>query len=197
MPPESGMVTLNPMPSEQVEAKEAASLPAPVEPVRVLVPSQIGTLGVEFYGLAIGRVVVAPPAATARLYHPLSAFEDSEFLDEVFGRLSEYLSGARRALELDFDLGPSGVDAFSRRVLKEALRTPYGKTRTYKDIADASGRPEAYRQVLSILLDNPIPLIIPCHRIIPTKDGIGGWVGGASRKKWLLRMERETAALPA
>lgn len=191
------MVTLNPMPSEQVEAKEAASLPAPVEPVRVLVPSQIGTLGVEFYGLAIGRIVVAPPAATARLYHPLSAFEDSEFLDEVFGRLSEYLSGARRALELDFDLGPSGVDAFSRRVLKEALRTPYGKTRTYKDIADASGRPEAYRQVLSILLDNPIPLIIPCHRIIPTKDGSGGWVGGASRKKWLLRMERETAALPA
>ncbi len=194
MPPESGMVTLNAMPSEQVEAKEAPSLPVPVEPVRVLVPSQIGTLGVEFYGLAIGRIVIAPTGPTARQFHPLSAFEDSEFLDEVFGRLSEYFAGARRALELDFDLAPSGVDSFSRRVLKEALRTPYGKTRTYKDIADASGRPEAYRQVLSILLDNPIPLIIPCHRIIPTKEGIGGWVGGASRKRWLLRMERENSA---
>jgi O-6-methylguanine DNA methyltransferase len=188
------MVTLNAMPSEQVEAKEAAALPVPVEPVRVLVPSQIGTLGVEFYGLAIGRIVVAPTGPTARQFHPLSAFEDSEFLDEVFGRLSEYFAGARRALELDFDLTPSGVDSFSRRVLKEALRTPYGKTRTYKDIADASGRPEAYRQVLSILLDNPIPVLIPCHRIIPTKEGIGGWVGGASRKRWLLRMERDSSA---
>ena len=188
------MVTFRAMPSEQVEAKEAASLPVPIEPVRVLVPSQIGTLGVEFYGLAIGRVLIAPPAPTARVFHPLSAFDDSEFLDEVFGRLSEYFAGARRALELDFDLAPSGVDSFSRRVLKEALRTPYGKTRTYKDIADASGRPEAYRQVLSILLDNPIPLLIPCHRIIPTKEGIGGWVGGTSRKRWLLRMERENSA---
>jgi O-6-methylguanine DNA methyltransferase len=188
------MVTFRAMPSEQVEAKEAASPPVPIEPVRVLVPSQIGTLGVEFYGLAIGRILIAPPAPTARLFHPLSAFEDSDFLDEVFGRLSEYFAGARRSLELDFDLTPSGVDSFSRRVLKEAARTPYGKTRTYKDIADASGRPEAYRQALSILLDNPIPLLIPCHRIIPTKDGIGGWVGGASRKRWLLRMERESSA---
>lgn len=197
LPRESEMVTLNAMPSEQVEAaKEAAALPVPVEPVRVLVPSQIGTLGVEFYGLTIGRILIAPSGAIARRFHPLSAFEDSEFLDEVFGRLSEYFSGARRALELEFDLTPSGVDSFSRRVLKEALRTPYGKTRTYKDIADASGRPEAYRQVLSILLDNPIPLLIPCHRIIPTKEGTGGWVGGASRKRWLLRMEREGAAQP-
>ncbi len=194
MPPVLGMVTFRAMPSEQVEAKEAASVPVPIEPVRVLVPSQIGTLGVEFYGLAIGRILIAPPAPTARLFHPLSAFEDSDFLDEVFGRLSEYFAGARRSLELDIDLAPSGVDSFSRRVLKEAARTPYGKTRTYKDIADASGRPEAYRQALSILLDNPIPLLIPCHRIIPTKDGIGGWVGGASRKRWLLRMERESSA---
>ena len=188
------MVTFRAMPSEQVEAKEAASVPVPIEPVRVLVPSQIGTLGVEFYGLAIGRILIAPPAPTARLFHPLSAFEDSDFLDEVFGRLSEYFAGARRSLELDIDLAPSGVDSFSRRVLKEAARTPYGKTRTYKEIADASGRPEAYRQALSILLDNPIPLLIPCHRIIPTKDGIGGWVGGASRKRWLLRMERESSS---
>ena len=71
------------MPSEQVEAKEAASLPVTVEPVRVLVPSQIGHLGVEFYGLAIGRILVAPNSATARNFHPLAAFEDSEFLDIV------------------------------------------------------------------------------------------------------------------
>lgn len=197
MPPDSEMVTFGPMPSEQVEAKEAAALPVPIAPVRVLVPSQIGTLGVEFYGLAIGRILIAPTGLKARAFHPLAAFDDSEFLDEVFGRLSEYFAGARRALELEFDLAPSGVDSFSRRVLKEALRTPYGKTRTYKEIADAAGRPEAYRQVLSILLDNPLPVLVPCHRIIPTKEGIGGWVGGAARKRWLLRMERENSAQTA
>lgn len=184
------------MSTEQVEtgAPEPAVL---VEPVRVLVPSQIGALGVEFYGLAIGRLLIAPSGPDKKLFHPLSAFEDSDFLDEVFGRLSEYFAGARRALELEYDLAPSGIDSFARRVLRETARTPHGKTRTYKEIAEAAGRPEAYRQVLSILLANPLPILVPCHRIIPTKEGIGGWVGGTARKKWLLRMERESATQPA
>jgi O-6-methylguanine DNA methyltransferase len=179
------------MPSEPVEVSPAPPAPVLPEPVRVLVPSPLGPLGVEFYGLVIGRLVIAPSARVRKQFHPLSAFEDSEFLDEVFGRLSEYFAGARRSLDLEFDPGPSGADAFARRVLKETARTPYGKTRTYKEIADASGRPEAYRQVLSILLANPLPLLVPCHRIIPTKDGIGGWVGGTAKKRWLLKVERE------
>ena len=182
------------MPSEPVEASPAPSAPVLPEPVRVLVPSQIGQLGVEFYGLTIGRLVIAPAGNRKRLFHPLGAFEDSDFLDEVFGRISEYFAGARRSLDLDYDPSLTGADAFARRVLRETARTPFGKTRTYKEIADASGRSEAYRQVLSILLDNPLPLLVPCHRIIPTKEGIGGWVGGAARKRWLLRIEREAAA---
>jgi O-6-methylguanine DNA methyltransferase len=182
------------MPTPSVEVAEAAVTPALPEPVRVLVPSQIGPLGVEFYGLVIGRLVIAPSARERKLFHPLAAFEDSDFLDEVFGRISEYFAGARRTLDLEYDPGPSGADAFVRRVLRETARTPYGKTRTYKEIAEASGRPEAYRQVLSILLANPLPLLVPCHRIIPTKDGIGNWVGGAAKKRWLLRVEREAAA---
>ncbi len=82
-------------------------------------------------------------------------------------------------------------------MLKEVARTPYGKTRTYKEIADAAGRPEAYRQVLSIVEKNPLPILIPCHRIMPSKQGLGGYVGGAARKRWLLKMERESAPLLA
>jgi O-6-methylguanine DNA methyltransferase len=182
------------MPSEPVEVAPALSLPVVPEPVRVLVPSPLGPLGVEFFGLVIGRLVIAPGSRERKLFHPLSAFEDSDFLDEVFGRLSEYFAGARRNLDLEYDPGPSGADAFARRVLRETSRTPYGKTRTYKEIADASGRPEAYRQVLSILLANPLPLLVPCHRIIPTKEGIGSWVGGAAKKRWLLKVEREAAS---
>lgn len=169
--------------------------PAPqVEPVRVLVPSRLGNLGVEFVHTAITRIVIAPAGREKRLFFPLSDYEDSEFLDEVFGRLSEYLAGARRNLELEYDLGPSGLDGFARRVLKETSRTPYGRTRTYKEIADASGRSDAYRQVVAILEKNPLPLIVPCHRILPSKQGLGGYVGGAARKRWLLRLERDNAA---
>lgn len=184
------------MPSLPVEMTPAPAVAVVPEPVRVLVPSQIGPLGVEFYGLLIGRLVIAPSAKQKRLFHPLSAFEDSEFLDEVFGRLSEYFAGARRNLDLEYDPAPSGADSFARRVLRETARTPYGKTRTYKEIADASGRPDAYRQVLSILLNNPLPILVPCHRIIPTKDGIGSWVGGEAKKRWLLRLERDVLSTP-
>jgi methylated-DNA-[protein]-cysteine S-methyltransferase len=79
-------------------------------------------------------------------------------------------------------------------VLKETARTAYGRTRTYKELAEAAGRPEAYRLVVSVLEKNPLPLLVPCHRIVPSKSGIGTWVGGASRKKWLLRLEQESAA---
>lgn len=165
-----------------------------VEPVRVLVPSRIGALGVEFVHTAVARLVVAPDARARKEFFPLSDYEDSDFLDEVFGRLSEYLAGARRAPDLDYDLGHSGLDGFARRVLRETARTPYARTRTYKEVAEAAGRPEAYRQVMSILEKNPLPLVVPCHRIVPSKQGLGGWVGGAARKRWLLKLERESAA---
>jgi len=184
------------MPSEPVESPGAQAAAAP-EPVRVLVPSQLGNLGVEFHHTAITRVVFAPTGREKRLFYPLSDYEDSEFLDEVFGRISEFLAAARRNLELEYDLGPSGLDSFGRRVLKEVSRTPYGKTRTYKEVAEAAGRPDAYRQVMAIVEKNPLPILIPCHRVVPTKSGLGGYVGGVARKRWLLKMEREAAAAPS
>jgi len=184
---------MSPEPDEVSAAQEAAA----IEPVRVLVPSQLGNLGVEFHHTAISRIVFAPTGKEKKLFYPLSDYEDSEFLDEVFGRLSEFFAGARKLLELEYDLAPSGLDSFARRVLKEVSRTPYGKTRTYKDVAEAAGRPEAYRQVLSIVEKNPLPILIACHRIVPSKSGIGNYVGGVARKRWLLRMERETLTAAA
>jgi methylated-DNA-[protein]-cysteine S-methyltransferase len=181
------------MPGEIPVSGEVAATPA-IEPIRVAVPSRLGTLGVEFVHTSISRILIAPGLRERKLYFPLSDYEDSEFLDEVFGRISEYLAGARRSLDLDYDLGPAGLDGFARRVLRETVRTGYGKTRTYKEVAEAAGRPEAYRQVVSILEKNPLPLIVPCHRILPSKQGIGGYVGGAARKRLLLRLEKESAA---
>jgi methylated-DNA-[protein]-cysteine S-methyltransferase len=124
----------------------------------------------------------------------LAKLKRSDFLDEVFGRLSEYLAGARRQLDIEYDFGPSGADSFTRRVLKETTKVPYGRTRTYQVIAEAAGRPEAYRQVLAILQENPIPLIVPCHRVVTHRSGIGSWIGGTRKKQWLLRLEQQAAA---
>jgi methylated-DNA-[protein]-cysteine S-methyltransferase len=176
------------------EAQEdggAAAQECPAEPLRVLVPSPIGPLGVELLGTAITRIVIEPQRPSRAAFTPFHKLEGSDFLDELFGRLSEYFAGARRRLEIEFNLGLCGLDGFAKRVLKETVKIPYGKTRTYRNLADAAGRPDSYRQVLSILLENPIPILIPCHRVVTNRSGLGSYIGGCDRKRWLLDLEAQ------
>ena len=163
------------------------------EPVRILLPSPIGALGIEMVGERIGGVVIVPKGRQRRQFKPfadLKRGERTDLIDEVLGRFSEYLAGARRKLELDYDLRSLGLSGFHRRVLRQTARIPYGRTRTYQQIADASGRPDGYRQVLSTLMANPLPLLVPCHRVVTHKSGIGSFIGGPKKKAWLLKMER-------
>lgn len=159
---------------------------------RFLMPSPIGVIAMELHDRAVTRVNIAPKKRERRGFVPFQELEDSEFLEELFGRVSEYFAGARRQLRVDWDLGPSGVSGFARRVLKETAKIPYGCTRTYRQIAAAAGRPDAYRLVLAALVENPIPIVIPCHRVVTNKSGIGSFIGGRERKRWLIDMERET-----
>lgn len=169
--------------------------PEPIAPqiLRVLMPSPIGPLGVELQGTAVTKLRIDPPGEDRAGFTPLHKIDGSDVLDEIFGHLSEYFAGARRKIEVELDLGPCGLDGFCRRVLKETLKIPYGRTRTFQGIAEGVGRPDAYRQVLSILLENPIPILIPCHRVVPHKGGLGSYIGGTDRKRWLLDMESRPA----
>jgi methylated-DNA-[protein]-cysteine S-methyltransferase len=177
-------------PEQRLEAVDA-----PGERLRVLVPSPIGALGVELLQRVVTRVLVEPTEPMRSGFTPLHRLDVSDALDEILGRLSEYFAGARRKLEVQFDVGPSGLTVFARRVLREVAKIPYGKTRTYEGIADLSGRPAAHLQVVSILLENPIPILIPCHRVVGGSDGIGSYVGGSERKLWLLRLESQSGGL--
>jgi len=173
-------------------AGETAS-PTAIEPVRILLPSPLGALGIELVGERIASVVIVPKGRQRSQYKPFASLKRSErtdFIDEVLGRFSEYLAGARRKLELDYDLRAMELDNFHRRVLRQTSRIPYGRTRTYQQIADSAGRPDGYRQVLSKLMINPLPLIVPCHRVVTHKSGIGSFIGGPKKKQWLLKMER-------
>lgn len=180
------------MPEAQ-EGSSAPVQPTDAAPLRVLMPSPIGHLGVELRGTAVTRLRIDPKAEDRALFTPLHKIDGSDVLDEIFGHLSEYFAGARRKVEVEIDLAPCGVDGLARRVLKETVKIPYGRTRTFQGLAEAVGRPEAYRQVLSILLENPIPILIPCHRVVPGKGGLGSYVGGTDRKRWLLEMESRPA----
>ena len=166
-----------------------------VEPLRFLMPSPVGGLAIELMGSVVTRLVIEPDEERRAAFTPLHDIDGSDLVDEVCGRLSEYFAGARRKLEIEFDLGPSGVNGFAKRVLKEAAKIPYGRTRTYAEIAEAAGRGDAYRQVLAALLENPIPILIPCHRIVASKSGVGSWVGGGEGKLWLLQLEQESTEL--
>lgn len=106
--------------------------------------------------------------------------------------LEEYFAGRRRTFDLPVDL--STVSAFARRVLEATARIPFGRLASYRDIARAIGKPGATRAVGNALGDNPVPIIVPCHRIVRSNGAIGGYTGGLEIKWRLLTLEG--ASLP-
>ncbi|HEX2253716.1 MAG TPA: methylated-DNA--[protein]-cysteine S-methyltransferase [Thermoanaerobaculia bacterium] len=162
--------------------------------VRFTMPSPIGTLAFDLSAQVVVRVQVGAGESDLQGYRSFEELEDeSEFLEEMFGRISEYFAGVRRRLEIDWDLEPSGITGFARRVLKETAKIPYGRTRTYREIATAAGQPDAYRLVLATLMENPLPILVPCHRVTTNKSGIGSYIGGRKAKRWLIDMEKRSA----
>jgi O-6-methylguanine DNA methyltransferase len=164
------------------------------EPLRVLMTSPIGKLGIEFRDQVVTRIVLQPSAREAKEYQSIHDLELTEFLIEALGQLSEYFAGVRSELPIEVDLTASQLDDFARRVLSEVRRIPYGKTWTYQRLAEQVGKRDAGLMIRKILLANPIPVLVPCHRVVPNKGGAGAWIGGTKKKERLLRLERKGAA---
>jgi methylated-DNA-[protein]-cysteine S-methyltransferase len=99
----------------------------------------------------------------------------------------EYLDGRRRRFTVPVDL--EDVPPFRRRVLRAALRIPYGRTVSYAELARRSGSPRGARAVGQAMATNPVPLVIPCHRVLATGGGLGGYGGGLDLKRYLLALE--------
>ncbi len=100
--------------------------------------------------------------------------------------LERYLQGEPVEFDHDVDLGD--LSPFNRQILEEIRDIPYGETRTYQEIADAFGNPGAVRAIGQACKNNPVPIIIPCHRVVE-EDGIGGYKYGEDVKRALLEME--------
>lgn len=108
-------------------------------------------------------------------------------LDETRRQLDEYFAGARRQFDspLDWRL----MQGFGRRVLQATARVPFGSTTTYTAVATEAGSPRAARAAGNALGANPIPIIVPCHRVLHATGGLGGYTGGLERKRQLLEIE--------
>ena len=108
-------------------------------------------------------------------------------LDPVRRELDEYFSGRR--LEFDLPIDWRLTSGFTQRVLRATARVPYGSVSTYRDMASAAGNERAVRAAGNALGANPIPIVVPCHRILRTGGALGGYGGGPERKEFLLRLE--------
>ena len=109
-------------------------------------------------------------------------------LDEAARQLDDYFAGRRRQFEVAVDLRLA--TGFRREVLDHLRTIGYGRTKTYTEVAAATGRPRAVRAVGSACSTNPVPLIVPCHRVLRTDGTLGGYVGGLGAKRTLLELER-------
>jgi methylated-DNA-[protein]-cysteine S-methyltransferase len=108
-------------------------------------------------------------------------------LDEAGRQLGEYFAGVRQEFDLPLDF--RGVTPFTRSVLEATAGVPFGRLESYRGIAIRVGKPGASRAVGNALGRNPLPVIVPCHRIVASGGGIGGYTGGLAIKERLLAIE--------
>jgi methylated-DNA-[protein]-cysteine S-methyltransferase len=108
-------------------------------------------------------------------------------VDAARRELDEYFEGRRDRFDLPLDL--RSVQGFHRTVLGELAAVPYGSLTTYGTLAAQAGRPRAARAVGTVMNRNPIPIVLPCHRVVGANGSLTGYGGGLERKEFLLRLE--------
>jgi methylated-DNA-[protein]-cysteine S-methyltransferase len=108
-------------------------------------------------------------------------------LDRVRRELDEYFAGTRTAFDLDVDMAL--MTPFARRILTATAAIPFGATRTYGEVAALAGSPGAARAAGGALGSNPIPIVVPCHRVLARDGSLHGYAGGLGRKRLLLELE--------
>ena len=113
--------------------------------------------------------------------------EAPERTDAVRRQLDEYFAGARHSFDVPIDWRL--VRGFAGDVLRATSRIPFGSVSSYREVATEAGSPNAYRAAGNALGSNPIPIVVPCHRVLHAGGGLGGYTGGLERKRFLLHLE--------
>lgn len=154
-----------------------------------LVDSPVGELLVAATAAGLARISYGSEGVAEELARTFGARVLRVPIDDVRRELDEYFAGRRREFDLRLDLR---VAPFNASVLHELARVPYGTTTTYGALATRVGRPRAARAVGVVMNRNPIPIVLPCHRVIGSDGSLTGYAGGLDRKLHLLRLEGST-----
>ena len=157
------------------------------------VDSPLGPLTVAATELGLVRLAYPDRPLDAVLEHLSSevsprVLEAPARLDPIRRDLDEYFEGRLQEFSSPVDLSSSR--GFFRRVLLATYRIPYGQVRTYREVAAKAGNARAVRATGNGLGSNPVPIVVPCHRVVRAGGGLGGYTGGIERKRYLLALER-------
>ena len=200
--------------SDQIERalRQSAPMPAQDPPDLIAAASAAGLLDVAYATLdsPVGKLLLAvTPRGLVRLAYLEGGEDEADVLEQLATKVSprvlaaparlddprreldQYFTGRRRDFDLPLDW--QLTRGFARRVLEATSRIPYGSTTTYKSVAAEAGNERAFRAAGNALGSNPIPIILPCHRILHSGGGLGGYTGGLDRKRVLLAVEGATA----
>lgn len=156
-----------------------------------LVDTPVGTLLVATTERGLCRIAydADPELELERLARAfgLRVLRSAQPVEPARRQLDEYFSGNRQRFDLAVDLALQAD--FNRRVLRELARVPYGEVVTYGELAARTARPRAARAVGTVMNRNPLPIVLPCHRVIGSTGKLVGYAGGLERKETLLRLE--------
>jgi methylated-DNA-[protein]-cysteine S-methyltransferase len=171
--------------------REAAASAGLLDVAYDLAETPIGTLLVASTERGLCRISFDPEpereAASLAESFGVRVLRVAKAVDPVRRQLDEYFEGTRTAFDLPVDLRQAAP--FSRTVLRHLTRIPYGQVTTYGELARAAERPHAARAVGTVMNRNPIPIVLPCHRVIGANGSLVGYGGGLERKERLLKLE--------
>ncbi len=151
-----------------------------------VVPSPIGDLFLAATGRGLCRISYTIDGQEEFLARTFGVRVLRAPIDEVRRELEEYFDGRRQQFDVALDVRTVG---FQQSVLQELARVPYGQTDTYGQLAAKVGRPAAARAVGMVMNRNPIPIVLPCHRILGANGSLTGYAGGLHVKRALLELE--------
>ncbi|HEX5449467.1 MAG TPA: methylated-DNA--[protein]-cysteine S-methyltransferase [Gaiellaceae bacterium] len=156
-----------------------------------LVDSPVGELLVAATDRGLCRISYFPARAEYEIARTIGRRLLRAPIDDAKRELDEYFEGTRHDFDLPIDLR---VAPFHEEVLRELAQVPYGTTTTYGALAAKAGHPKAARAVGTVMNRNPIPIVLPCHRVIGANGSLTGYAGGLAVKETLLQLEATTRA---
>jgi methylated-DNA-[protein]-cysteine S-methyltransferase len=180
---------MNVTPDLDVRFREVALREGLVDVRFDIVDSPIGGLFVAATTRGLARIHFHPEGQEDELARIFGVRVLRSPLDDVRRELDEYFAGTRTSFDLPLDLR---VAPFHADVLRELALVPYGRTETYGALAAKVGRPRAARAVGTVMNRNPIPIVLPCHRIVGANGSLTGYAGGLDIKRRLLELEGAT-----